>query len=100
MHRVGAALTPRPPDDEGLLLFLSDPGAIDVPPDSGPLALAAQVQLQPLQLQARFTRLAWSGGRYLTPNESVDTNIAVIGAKVGAPDCEGPQRDPRWSRSA
>ncbi|GBF93848.1 hypothetical protein Rsub_06847 [Raphidocelis subcapitata] len=67
--------------DEELLLFQSDAGAVDATAGA-PLALGAAVRLQPLELQARFTRLAWSGGLFLAPNESAQTNIAVIGAKL------------------
>jgi len=66
-----------------MLLFTSEPGALDATAAPGaPLALSAQIALQPLELQARFVKLAWSGGRYLAPDEAAETNIAVIGAKV------------------
>jgi hypothetical protein len=71
-----------PPADEELLLFQSEVGAVDASAGA-PLELGATIRLQPLELQARFTRLAWSGGLFLAPNESAETNIAVIGAKVG-----------------
>ncbi|KAI8470865.1 MAG: hypothetical protein J3K34DRAFT_521044 [Monoraphidium minutum] len=67
---------------DSILLFASELGAIDAPPGAGPLDLTAAVQLQPVELQARFTRLAWSGGRYMAPDEAADANIAVIGAKL------------------
>jgi hypothetical protein len=66
-----------------MLLFASTPGAIDATAaGGGALSAAAAVRLQPLELQARFTKLAWAGGRFLAPGEVADTNIAVIGAKV------------------
>lgn len=69
-------------DDDALVLYSSEPGALDASSGGGTLELSASIKLQPVELQARFTKLAWAGGRYVAPNEAVDANIAVIGAKM------------------
>ncbi|KIY92478.1 hypothetical protein MNEG_15485 [Monoraphidium neglectum] len=83
------SLEVRDDGDDALLLFASDVGAIDATLGSSPLELTATVQLQPLDLQARFTRLAWSGGRVMAPGEAAEAEIAVIGAKLAV-----------WTRSS
>lgn len=77
-------------EDESLTVFASPPGAIDLTsarPGDAPVAVSLQVPLQAVALTARFTKVAWSGGRYLAPNEAAEANIAVIGAKVGRRVC-------------